>query len=160
MFIIRKMRLQRGWSQSELALFSGVSVRTVQRLEKGGKPGLETLKSLADAFDVDVALFQQEADMSEEQRQRMGISPEEHKVLVQVRRIRSFYVHGIIYLIAIALMFLLNFLLNPQYIWAWWSALGWGIGLLGHGAMVFVDFRFLGPEWERRQVEKRLGRKL
>lgn len=63
MLIIRKMRLQRGWSQAELAHFSGLSVRTIQRIEKGENPGLETLKSLAAVFDLDVTDLQLEVNM-------------------------------------------------------------------------------------------------
>ena len=45
--IVRKLRLQRGWSQSQLAEMLGVATRTVQRLEQGQRPSLETAKALA-----------------------------------------------------------------------------------------------------------------
>ena len=32
--IVRKLRIQRGWSQDQLAQFSGLSVRTIQRIER------------------------------------------------------------------------------------------------------------------------------
>lgn len=51
---IRELRLRRAWSQSHLAEVSGVSVRTVQRLERRGICSGETLLSIAGAFDVDV----------------------------------------------------------------------------------------------------------
>jgi hypothetical protein len=38
--------------------------------------------------------------------------------------------------------------------------LGWGIGLVVHGLRVFGVIKLFGPEWEKRQVEKQLGRKL
>ena len=41
-----------------------------------------------------------------------------------------------------------------------WVALGWGIGVLAHGLGVFGKFPFFNAEWERKQVEKRLGRSL
>lgn len=31
--IVRKLRLQRGWSQEQLATLTGLSVRTIQRIE-------------------------------------------------------------------------------------------------------------------------------
>lgn len=55
--IVRKLRLQRGWSQEQLAEMMDVSIRTVQRIERGHKPGLETSKSLAAVFGVDIATF-------------------------------------------------------------------------------------------------------
>ena len=36
--LIQKLRLQRGWSQEQLAVLSGLSVRTIQRLERGKTP--------------------------------------------------------------------------------------------------------------------------
>ena len=56
--IVRKLRLQRGWSQSQLAEMLGVATRTVQRLEQGQRPSLETAKALAAVFEVDLSTFQ------------------------------------------------------------------------------------------------------
>jgi len=52
--IIKKLRLDRGWSQEDLAEISGVSVRTIQRIEQGGRASLETLKCLAAVFETPV----------------------------------------------------------------------------------------------------------
>jgi Predicted transcription factor, homolog of eukaryotic MBF1 len=38
--IVRKLRLQRGWSQDQLAQLSDLSIRTIQRIERGQTPGL------------------------------------------------------------------------------------------------------------------------
>ena len=43
---VRKLRLQRNWSQEQLAQVSGLSIRTIQRIERGQTPGLESVKSL------------------------------------------------------------------------------------------------------------------
>lgn len=58
--MIKTMRLSRGWSQEQLADFSGLSVRTVQRLERGHSTGLESLKCIAAAFEVDVSAMRRE----------------------------------------------------------------------------------------------------
>lgn len=52
---LKEIRNQRNWSQEDLAEASGLSVRTIQRLERGHSAGAESLKSLAAAFDMDVA---------------------------------------------------------------------------------------------------------
>lgn len=57
--IVRKLRLQRGWSQEQLATLTGLSVRTIQRIEQGQQPGLESLKALAAVFELDVAQLQE-----------------------------------------------------------------------------------------------------
>ena len=51
---IRKHRELRHWTQEELALASGVDVRTVQRAESGRPLALESLKAIAAAFDTTV----------------------------------------------------------------------------------------------------------
>lgn len=44
---VKALRLKKAWSQEQLAEVASLSVRTVQRTEKGQKPGLETLSALA-----------------------------------------------------------------------------------------------------------------
>jgi len=51
--LIQKLRLQRGWSQEQLADLSGLSVRTIQRLERGQPASVESLKALGAAFEID-----------------------------------------------------------------------------------------------------------
>ncbi len=55
---VREFRLARGWSQAQLAELSGLSVRTVQRIESGANPGLESMKNLAHVLGIDVADLQ------------------------------------------------------------------------------------------------------
>lgn len=52
---LREARRRRGWSQEQLADASGVSVRTVQRVEGGRPAGLATTVALAEALGVDPA---------------------------------------------------------------------------------------------------------
>ena len=49
---IQKLRMIKCWSQEELAAISGLSVRTIQRVEKSGTASLETTKALAAVFSV------------------------------------------------------------------------------------------------------------
>ena len=64
--IVRKLRLEKGWSQEQLAEMSGLRVRTVQRIERGQNPSLESLKSLAAVFETEVSCLTTEADMSDQ----------------------------------------------------------------------------------------------
>jgi len=52
---LRQRRLEKGWSQEQLSDISGISVRTVQRLESGERAGLETQKILAAIFEVSLS---------------------------------------------------------------------------------------------------------
>ncbi len=152
--IIRKLRLERGWSQEQLAELSGLSVRTIQRIERGQKPSLETLKSLAAVFDLEVSELTTEADMSSQ----VNISTEEEQAIMYVRDIKGFYTHLIIYVLVIAILFVLNLIRKPDHFWVIWPAIGWGIGILFHGLNVFEVFNFFGPKWEKHQIDKRLRR--
>jgi len=58
--IVRRLRDKNGWSQEQLAEFSGLNVRTVQRVESGQKASLETLKCLASVFEVDLETLTEE----------------------------------------------------------------------------------------------------
>jgi len=46
------LREARGWTQETLAVISGLSVRTIQRVESGEAPSAETLLALASAFNL------------------------------------------------------------------------------------------------------------
>ncbi|MBV7298216.1 2TM domain-containing protein [Enterovibrio paralichthyis] len=156
--IVRKLRLQRGWSQEQLSEMSGLSVRTIQRIERGDNAGLESLKALASVFEIQVSDLQKspEPDMTE----YVKIPTEEERAIAHVKKIKGFYSHAIWYVLVISGLFIFNYVSEPGYIWAWWPAMGWGIGLLSHALRVFKPINLFGPDWERKQVEKRLGRKL
>lgn len=51
--LVRKLREDRGWSQEHLAAVSGLSARTIQRLETEGNASLESRSALAAAFKVE-----------------------------------------------------------------------------------------------------------
>ncbi len=53
--LIRSARENRGWSQGHLATVSGLSLRTIQRIEKTGSASLESVTALAAVFSVQVA---------------------------------------------------------------------------------------------------------
>ena len=49
-----KARRQRSWSQDELAIASGLNLRTIQRIEREGSASLQSRKALAAALELDV----------------------------------------------------------------------------------------------------------
>lgn len=52
--LILEYRLKRSLSQDELSIISGLSVRTIQRIEKEGIASLQSKKALAAALEIDV----------------------------------------------------------------------------------------------------------
>lgn len=188
--LIQKLRLQRGWSQEQLAELSGLSVRTIQRIENGSPASAESLKSLASVFEIEFstllprahsteqATAEQEQNMSRNQANAMldikdaplfydrknlmmqGINAEEAMALKRVRKLRGFYSHLTIYAIVITGLVIINWLTSPHYWWVLWTMMGWGIGLLAHGSRVLLKPIFFGANWEKKQVEKILKRPL
>ncbi len=53
--LIRCERERRGWSQSHLASVAGLSLRTIQRIEKAGSASFESVMALASVLSVEVA---------------------------------------------------------------------------------------------------------
>jgi transcriptional regulator with XRE-family HTH domain len=159
--LIQKLRLQRGWSQEQLAELSGLSVRTVQRLERGQTASLESLKALASVFEIDVTRLQEpDMDMTSAPPLNPDLRPDEALALAHVRKLKGFYMHLAQYVVVISGLVVVNLIASPQYLWVVWPAGGWGLGVLAHGLQVFDKVPFLNAEWERRQVERQLGRRL
>jgi transcriptional regulator with XRE-family HTH domain len=156
--LVQKLRLKRGWSQSQLAQASGLSTRTVQRVEAGYPASTETLKSLAAVFEVDFSTLNPEGAMTESND--MNTARQEQEVFKQVRKLRGFYIHLMQYVAILIVLTLINLIVTPHRLWVLWVAAGWGVGILFHAWRVFGSRLLLGPEWERREVERRLGRPL
>lgn len=51
---LKQLRESKAWSQSHLAQISGISLRTIQRIEKSGVASKESVKSLCATFDVQI----------------------------------------------------------------------------------------------------------
>ncbi|EAQ65527.1 hypothetical protein MED121_22687 [Marinomonas sp. MED121] len=172
---VKQLRLEKGWSQEELSHLSGLSVRTIQRIERGNKAGLESLKSLAAVFELRVSDLQsmdpnlmansksesqETVDMNEQtnsdRKTDLSESAEKKAVIAQVKRIKAFNKNLISYAGVILLLLVINLLTNPGYFWVVWPALGWGIALLIQGLSAHEVINIFGSDWEKRQIEKRL----
>ncbi len=160
--LIRKLRLQRGWSQEQLAEIARLSVRTIQRVERGYPPSLETRNALAAVFEEDLSsLNAEELAMGDEDQAGEVIRAEEAQAIEYVQGLKSFYQHLLFYLFFILFFAGGIFLVHgfiPTYIQ--FTLVGWGFGLIFHGLNAFEVVSLFGPTWERKKVEKRLGRKL
>ena len=57
------------------------------------------------------------------------------------RKERAFTVHLFAYVAVILLLLLVNLTVTPKVWWFYWVALGWGAGVLAHGACLFRSHR-------------------
>ncbi|MEM7612704.1 MAG: helix-turn-helix domain-containing protein [Pseudomonadota bacterium] len=172
--IIRKLRLQRGWSQEQLAQMADVSVRTIQRMERGNPPSLETAKALAAVFEVHVESLTQGAhdmgtDTSTHSTTNISaerppstdpnatVSEEEGNAIQYVKGLKEFYSHAGMFAVFAIVVVVFKRTDDPAVLWAF---AGWGVGVVLHGLVAFELINLFNARWEKRQVEKRLGRKL
>ncbi len=171
--LIQTLRLKHGWSQQQLAQASGLSVRTVQRIEAGEPASVESLKSLAAVFGVDFASLKPANRTTEDTMTGQSITTQDGQIdetaasnrqemeaFRHVRRLRRFYMHLFRYVVINIGLVIINLITSPNHLWVLWVIGGWGLGLLSHAMSVFGPHWMLGPDWERREVEKRLGRSL
>ncbi|MDR2238870.1 MAG: 2TM domain-containing protein [Zoogloeaceae bacterium] len=77
----------------------------------------------------------------------------------QVRRLRGFYIHLAVYLAVNAVLFALHLFAGRP--WATGALLGWGIGVLVHGASALFGGRLrpFGAEWEARKIREIMNAK-
>ncbi len=72
----------------------------------------------------------------------------------QVEQIKGFYSHLASYILVMAILIFINLRYTPQYLWFFWSFMGWGIGLFFHAMKVFNWFPFLNQEWEEKKIRE------
>ena len=155
--LVQKLRLQRGWSQEDLAELCALSVRTIQRVERGHTASAESLKALASVFEIDFSsLREREMDKPS----ALTVDKDEALALAHVRKIKGFYRHAIQFAAVIGVLAVMNYITNPHYLWVRWVAFSWGSVLALHGLQAFDKLPFLTAAWEKRQVEKYMGRQL
>jgi HTH-type transcriptional regulator, competence development regulator len=148
----REYRLARAWSQEQLAEMAGLSTRTVQRIENGDRPGLETLSALASVFGVSVSeLTGSDKNIDEALDRR--ITDAQNKVASEGR----FYRSVITAVVVCLLLFVFNRLKSPDYLWSIWVAVIWGALLIVRGMRTFVLHK-LTSRWQRKRLQKLLRR--
>ena len=170
---VKKFRLQKCWSQEQLAEVSGLSVRTIQRLEKGHPASMESLKALASVFELDVLQLQQEQTMTKHEintnktdtnerpsESQSWITREEEEAIEYVEGVRAFYIHLIVFVMFMPCFIALNLWVTPQFHWFYLLLIPWLLAFILQALFTFPILKIFSPEWEKRQVEKRLGRKL
>ncbi|MGO2012711.1 MAG: helix-turn-helix domain-containing protein [Pseudoalteromonas sp.] len=73
--IVKKLRVKNKWSQEQLATMSGLSARTIQRVESGQSASFETLKSLASVFEIDINKLTEEITMIDKTTENWKAQP-------------------------------------------------------------------------------------
>lgn len=72
----------------------------------------------------------------------------------RARELRKFYSHLFLYMIISLFLGAISMLSSPDYFWAIWPILGWGIGVSLHALGVFGFFGIGSKSWEERKVQE------
>ena len=73
--MIKNLRTKYHYSQEQLAQMSGLSLRTIQRVESGQSASLETLKSLAAVFEIDVDVLKGDITVIDKKSEEWAVAP-------------------------------------------------------------------------------------
>ena len=73
--ILKRLRENKKWSQEQLAIMAGLSVRTIQRIERGQSASMESLKSLASVLEVSISTLEQEIFMIDKTSEKWKTLP-------------------------------------------------------------------------------------
>lgn len=142
---IKKMRLERHWSQDQLAELSGLSTRTIQRIENGENAGLETLKSLAAVFEINIADSDKKAEIEQVRKE------EEY-----VQNVKGFYKLIAIAILSLVFPFIIAVNESSNWIIFFWILFSWVVII---GIYSLNTFDFFGDEWKRKIINKKFKKK-
>lgn len=83
-------------------------------------------------------------------------TPEYREARRYVRKLRDFHALLLTAVAVIALTATINLVRSPDRLWFLWVVFGFAIAIAFSALDLFGRRYWLGPEWEKRQIEKRL----
>lgn len=112
--VIKELRIKNGWSQEQLADIIGLSTRTIQRIEKEDAGSLESLKLVANAFQMDVTTLQER--LRNKETSSVETTPYGKSLAI--------------FLGVNTMLLVINITTNSHHLWFIYPLLGWGGALL------------------------------
>lgn len=144
---LKSLRLARGWSQAELAEISDLSVRTIQRIEKGHTPSLEAIKALASSFAISAAEFQQALNLTRRENMSDPLSdPAMAKGLIAPEFEHLFW-HAMVFAAVMVVIAFVTQTLNVT------PRLTWGVGMIWAGGL-FVQLAWVLFQRRSRSIHQ------
>lgn len=128
---LRRLRDERSWTQEHLATVSGLSLRTIQRIEREGNASADSRLALAGAFQVDVSTLSGTPAAPPVTAEPVpSVDPDPS---AEVRTLKK---HALVFLVCGMVFVGGDLLESGRLTWAWWPVGGWGSGLLLHAVQV------------------------
>ena len=128
---IKGWRGDRTWSQEDLSEVSGLSIRTIQRIENGNPTSRDSAASIAAAFNVDMAALTLDIDGEVEK------AVQQHQAKGVLGLKLSVWIHTAAFLFVVLVWAVIDIAGSvgsgqPMSYWFIIPALWWFVGLMGH----------------------------
>ncbi|HFF8948440.1 helix-turn-helix domain-containing protein [Serratia marcescens] len=148
---IRPLRLEKGWSQEQLAAIAGLSTRTVQRIENGEQASLETLTAIAAALGVQVS------DLNAPPQTPQEETPEAQRLRRQVAAEGKLLSMAVRFAVIGAILLAVNVFTHPHYLWALWAIGGMSLALVMRAVRTLL-LRNVFSRWQEQRLAQKLRR--
>ncbi len=148
---IRPLRLEKGWSQEQLATIAGLSTRTVQRIENGEQASLETLTAIAAALGVQVR------DLNAQPQQTIEEAPDEQRLRRQVAAEGKLLSMAVRFAVIGVMLFAINWFTHPHYLWSLWAIGGMSLALVMRALRTLL-LRNVLSRWQEQRLAQKLRR--
>lgn len=148
---IRPLRLEKGWSQGQLATITGLSTRTVQRIENGEQASLETLTAIAAALGVQVR------DLNAQPQQTIEEAPDEQRLRRQVAAEGKLLSMAVRFAVIGVMLFAINWFTHPHYLWSLWAIGGMSLALVMRAVRTLL-LRNVFSRWQEQRLAQKLRR--
>lgn len=148
---IRPLRLEKGWSQEQLATIAGLSTRTVQRIENGEQASLETLTAIAAALGVQVS------DLNASPQTPQEETPEAQRLRRQVAAEGKLLSMTVRFAVIGAILLAVNVFTHPHYLWALWAIGGMSLALIMRAVRTLL-LRNVFSRWQEQRLAQKLRR--
>lgn len=149
---LKSLRLEKQWSQEMLAELTGLSVRTIQRIEQGHKASLESTKALNAIFEVQfVESFQEvETEVSSLEDEKLKKEKENYS-----KEVKAFTKQVIVAVSCILVSVVVGIMIESWQI-VIWTVIGWAVVLVEKGNKTFS---FFGDRIEERLMKEKFDKK-
>ena len=134
---LKQVRLSFKWSQDQLAELSGLSIRTIQRIENGEKASLESIKALSVTFEIDFYTTNT-PDITEQENE-------------YIEKLKGFYKLISIAVLCLILPFIIA-INQSEWTFFIYILLTW---LIIIGLKSNEVFDFFGEKWKKKQLTKK-----
>lgn len=138
--LIKKMRQERQWSQEQLAEMTGLSVRTIQRIEHDHKAGLESIKALSAVFEIEIV--EQDTDGTAQKEK-------EEKYIQSIKGLYQWVMWAVL-----SLIYPVISVIRGDMSWTviGWMLFSWSVFFVIYG---ISNFDFFGDKWKEKLLKKK-----